>query len=128
MPGPGGSGCWPCRNATANSSGPSNARGYRSTVASTGRPGHGPGLEGDAVLGRAEPESLLGVLDRFLVERFSGPTGRLDCGVQGRIRLDCEGVTMSSVMSGLLRTSLMMSDGPREAEGGVQALLTKPRK
>lgn len=41
--------------------------------------------------------------DRFLVERFSGPTGPVDCGVQGRIRVDCEGVTMSSVMSGLSR-------------------------
>lgn len=33
-----------------------------STVASTGRPRHDPELEGGAILGRAEPESLLGVL------------------------------------------------------------------
>lgn len=50
---------WPCRNATASSSRPSNARGYCSTVASTGRPRHDPELEGGAILGRAEPESLL---------------------------------------------------------------------
>jgi len=85
------------------------------------------------------PKELPRRADRFPVERFLDPTGPVDCGVPGRIRENCEdglsrgvdvvvAVRISFVIPvSSIQKPLRMRDGPRETEGGEQALVAKPR-
>lgn len=89
---------------------------------------NGPELEGGAILGRVEPEPLLGVLIGSLSSgsrRAQPVPSTAACGADPRGLRRCHDVVGREWP---VETSLLMRDGPREAEGGVQALVTEPRE